>query len=284
MENKPELFKGKVCVVTGAAGGIGLGISRQLLLRGATVYMSDRAEKKLQDSAEFLANYGNKLYPKLLDVTDYDAFRSFIAEVEEKEPIDFIFNNAGLGWSDFFGSESIDNIRKVLDVNLYGVIHGVKAVLPYMLKRESGHIVNIASVAAIVPLPLQSVYVASKCAVRGLTECLRYELEPFKIKVTVVCPAAVATEIFGDPKNIPADAISIDQAGVEILDGIVEGKIMLPIVDWARMVYRNTTENPAANEEALHQLFHNFLTNFGLTMKDFHDMYIQKTLQKLKEE
>jgi len=95
----------------------------------------------------------------------------------------------------------MDNIRKVIDANMYGVIHGVKAVLPHMLKRESGHIVNIASVAAIVPLPLQSVYVAGKCAVRGLTECLRYELAPFNVKVTVVCPAEVATEIFGDPKT-----------------------------------------------------------------------------------
>ena len=68
----------------------------------------------------------------------------------------------------------------------------------------------------IIPLPLQSVYVASKCAVRGLTECLRYELAPFNVKVTVVCPAEVATEIFGDPKNIPPGAISIDQAGIEI--------------------------------------------------------------------
>jgi short-subunit dehydrogenase len=277
MEKKSELFKGKVCVVTGAGGGIGLGITRQLLLRGATVFMSDREEKKLLASAESLAGYGNKVHTKRLDVTDYDAFRSFIAQIEKKEPIDYIFNNAGLGWSGFFSAESIENIKKVLDVNIYGVIHGVKAVLPYMLKRESGHIVNIASVAAIVPLPLQSVYVATKCAVRGLTECLRYELEPFKIKVTVVCPAGVATDIFGDPKNIPADAISIDQAGVEILDGIEQGKIMLPIVDWARAVYRNTTENPEANEQMMHQLFQNTLTTADKTVQQFHDLYIAET-------
>jgi NADP-dependent 3-hydroxy acid dehydrogenase YdfG len=277
MKEKSDLFKGKVCVVTGAGGGIGLGITRQLLSRGATVYMADYAEKKLLSSGESLADYGNKVHTGLLDVTDYDAFRSFIAQIEEKEPVDYIFNNAGLGWSGFFGTETIDNIRKVLDTNLYGVIHGVKAVLPYMLKRESGHIVNIASVAAIAPLPLQSVYVASKCAVRGLTECLRFELEPFKIKVTVVCPAGVATEIFGDPNNIPPDAISIDQAGIEILDGIEQGKIVLPIVDWARGVYRNVTENPAANEQAMRQLFQSNLTSQGMTVKQFHDKIIAET-------
>jgi NAD(P)-dependent dehydrogenase (short-subunit alcohol dehydrogenase family) len=277
MEERPELFKGKVCVVTGAGGGIGLGITRQLLLRGATVYMADHAEKKLLAAGESLADYGNNVYTERLDVTDYDAFRSFIARVEKKEPIDYIFNNAGVGWGGFFGAENMENIRKVLDVNLYGVIHGVKAVLPYMLKRESGHIVNIASVAAVTPLPLQSVYVASKCAVRGLTECLRFELEPFKIKVTVVCPGAVATEIFRDPKNIPSEAISIDQAGVEILEGIEQGKIVLPIEDWARGAYRDVTENPAANEQAMRQVFLDTLARDGMTVTQFHDKFIEET-------
>jgi len=156
------------------------------------------------------------------------------------------------------------------------VIHGVKAVLPYMLKREGGHIVNIASLAAIIPLPLQSVYVASKCAVRGLTECLRYELAPFNVKVTVVCPAEVATEIFGDPKNIPPDAISIDKAGIEILDGIEQGMIMLPIVDTARRIYRNTTENPEENEQFLQQMFNHTLTSSSMTVKQFRDRVIKE--------
>lgn len=99
------------------------------------MYIVDRAEKKLLAAGESLADYGNKVHTEWLDVTDYDAFRSFIARVEEKEPIDYIFDNAGVGWGGFFGAETIDNIRKVLDVNLYGVIHGVKAALPYMLKR-----------------------------------------------------------------------------------------------------------------------------------------------------
>jgi NADP-dependent 3-hydroxy acid dehydrogenase YdfG len=274
MEEKQELFKDKVCVVTGAGSGIGLGITRQLLLRGATVYMVGRTEKKILAAGESLVEYGDKVHAERLDVTDYDAFRSFIARVEEKEPVDYIFNNAGVGWGGFFGAESMDNIKRVLDANLYGVIHGVKAVLPYMVKRESGHIVNVASVAAIVPLPLQSVYVASKYAVRGLTECLRYELDPFKVKVTVVCPAEVATEIFGDPKNVPPDAISIDQAGIEILDGIEQGKLLLPIVDTARRIYRDTTENPAANEQFLHQMFNDTLAGNGMTVKQFHDKVI----------
>jgi len=276
MKNGNELFRDKVCVVTGAGSGIGLGITRQLLLRGATVYMVGRTEKKILAAGESLTEFGDKVHAEQLNVTDDDAFRSFIARVEKTHPVDYIFNNAGVGWGGFFATESIDNIRKVIDANLYGVIHGIQAVLPYMLKRESGHIVNIASLATIVPLPLQSVYVASKCAVRGLTECLRYELAPFNIKVTVVCPAEVATEIFGDPKNIPPGAISIDQAGIEILDGIEQGKIVLPIVDTARRIYRDTKENPEANEQFLLQMFNHTLTGGGMTVKQFHDRVIEQ--------
>lgn len=276
MEDRNNFFKDKVCVVTGAGSGIGLGITRQLLLKGATVYMVGRTEKKILEAGKSLSQYGGKVHAEQLDVTDYDAFRSFIARVEKTQHIDYIFNNAGVGWGGFFAAENMDNIRKVIDANLYGVIHGVKAVLPYMLKRKSGHIVNVASVAAIVPLPLQSVYVASKCAVRGLTECLRFELAPFNIKVTVVCPAEVATEIFGDPKNIPPDAISIDQAGIEILDGIEQEKIVLPIVDTARRIYRNATENPAANEQFLQEMFDHTLTSGGMTLKQFHDRTIEQ--------
>jgi len=90
----------------------------------------------------------------------------------------------------------------------------------------------------------------------------------------VVCPAEVATEIFGDPKNVPPDAISIDQAGIEILDGIEQGKLLLPIVDTARRIYRDTTENPAANEQFLHQMFNDTLAGNGMTVKQFHDKVI----------
>ncbi|HOQ40576.1 MAG TPA: SDR family NAD(P)-dependent oxidoreductase, partial [Smithellaceae bacterium] len=124
MKNGNELFRDKVCVVTGAGSGIGLGITRQLLLRGATVYMVGRTEKKILAAGESLTEFGDKVHAEQLNVTDDDAFRSFIARVEKTHPVDYIFNNAGVGWGGFFATESIDNIRKVIDANLYGVIHG----------------------------------------------------------------------------------------------------------------------------------------------------------------
>lgn len=240
-----DLFDGKTCVVTGASTGIGLGLSRQLLARGATVWMCSRTPANIRAAGESLARYGDRVRWQVLDVRDAELVRNYVDHIGARGPIDYLFNNAGVGYTGILAEQDLEAWKTILDCNLYGVVHGVMAVLPHMLRQGSGHIVNTASVAGLVPLPYQSIYCASKYAVVGLSESLRYELEKDNVKVSVVCPAAVATQIFKRALDysihedwpVPPEAISIDQAGIEILEGLEKGMAILPIVDFAREMH-----------------------------------------------
>jgi short-subunit dehydrogenase len=146
--------------------------------------------------------------------------------------------------------------EEVFACNLYGVVYGTMAAVPIMLRQGGGHIVNTASVAGIVPLPYQSIYCATKYAVVGFSESLRYELADKNICVTVVCPGAVDTMIFKrgidykiyDFLKVPPEAISPEQAADEILEGVEANRGILPITDFARQCYRDIQENPASND------------------------------------
>lgn len=240
-----NIFDGRICVVTGASTGIGFGLSRQLLKRGATVWMFSRTEANIRTAGESLKEYEGRVHWQVLDVRDYGAVRNCIDGIAAQGPIDYLFNNAGVGYTGILAQQDLQAWKTILDCNLYGVIHGITAVLPHMLRQGSGHIVNTASVAGLVPLPYQSIYCASKYAVVGLSESLRYELEKDNIKVSVVCPAAVATQIFKRALDysihenwpVPPEAISIDQAGIEIIEALEKGMGILPIVDFAREMY-----------------------------------------------
>lgn len=268
METKGDLFRGKVCVVTGAGSGIGLGLSRQLLLRGATVWMSGRAQEKILAAGESLAEHGERVHAEAVNVTDYGAVKAYVDRIAAQGPIDYLFNNAGVGFGGLLVQQDMSVWKRVVDTNLYGVAHGVMAALPHLIRQGYGHIVNTASVAGLVPLPFQSIYVATKYAVVGLSESLRYELEPFNVKVTVVCPAAVATDIFGGEENIPAEAISIDQAGIEIIEGLEKGMNILPIVDFARDCYRDISADPAANDARMRWMAEDARKTLGLSVED----------------
>ena len=193
---------------------------------------------------------------------DEKAVREYITAIAEKGPIDYMFSNAGVGMKMPFTKVDLKTWETVLSVDLFGVVHCVQTVVPIMLKQGHGHIVNTSSVAGIAPIPYQTVYCAAKYAVLGFSESLRYELEPYNIKVTVICPAAVATQIFQRTLDyevhsdmpLPEEAITIDQAALEILEGVEAGRGILPITNWAREVYESISTDPAMNDARMRWL------------------------------
>jgi len=257
-----NMFEGKVCIITGSSSGIGLGLAKELLKRGAVVYMSgwrETSRENLRTTAELLEKYLEKSFSQELDVRDEKAVTEYIASIAAKGPIDYMFGNAGVAMQMPFASVDLSTWEKIFSVDLYGVVYCVQTVVPVMLKQGHGHIINTASVAGIVPLPYQTVYCAAKYAVVGFSESLRYELEPYNIKVTVVCPGAVATQIFQrdidykvhEELATPEEALTIDQAALEILEGVEAGSGILPITDFARAMYENIRINPAQNDTVM---------------------------------
>ena len=268
-----DTFEGKVCIITGSSSGIGMGLAKELLKRGAVVYMSGWSETNkeyLQTTVKLLEKYPQKAFSQELDVRDERAVREYITAIAEKGPVDYMFSNAGVGMMLPFTKVDLKTWETVLNVDLYGVVHCVQTVVPIMLKQGHGHIVNTSSVAGIAPLPYQTVYCAAKYAVLGFSESLRYELEPYNIKVTVICPAAVATQIFQRTLDyevhsdtpLPEEAITIDQAALEILEGVEAGRGILPITNWAREVYESISTDPAMNDARMRWLANRTRENF----------------------
>ncbi len=259
MPANEEFFAGKVAVITGSSTGIGLGLSRQLLECGAEVYMSGRTPEHIAQAAESLRRFGDRVHAQVLDVRDEEATADYMDYVAARGSVDYLFCNAGVGYSGFYVDAEREDWNRIFDANVFGVVNSVHFMLPHLVRQGHGHISITSSVAGIAPLPYQTIYVASKYAVFGFARCLKYEMEEKNIQVSVICPGAVATEIFqrrpdylldrGLPPP-PPNAIDIDRAGREILDGIRNGQEIIPVNDDARQLYKALQEGDATTVEA----------------------------------
>lgn len=231
MENS-EYYKDKICIVTGANSGIGYVLSEELLKRGAIVYMAGRNPEKIKKAAEQLYPYRDRIHTVIVDVTKQDHVQKAIEDTaDEADRLDFLFNNAGVFKPMLFETATLEDWKFMLDTNLWSVIYGVHAALPIMMKQGSGHIVNTSSLAGLVPYPMQVIYDASKYAVVGLSESLRYEYAEKGIYFSVICPGDIATPIFskvidseGEGAKIPEEAYPVDKAASYSLDRVAEGK------------------------------------------------------------
>lgn len=185
----------RVIVITGASSGIGHHLAVTLAAQGAKVAAIARREDRLADLITGIENGGGtaKAYP--LDVSDLEAFRSTLAAIEKDlGPVDILINNAGYGRWSALADESIDDIEGVMRVNYFGVIYGMKLVLPGMLERQSGHIINVASIAGEYASPNLGPYCATKAAVIAVSQSAEAELQGTGVRISVVNPGPVKTE------------------------------------------------------------------------------------------
>ena len=220
MDSTSEYYQDKVAVVTGGASGIGLALAEMILSYGAKqVVLVDINDENLErETARLgLAHAGKVL--GLRDVTKEEDVQGMIREAAAPSGrIDILFNNAGAGLSGNFDKQTTEDWERAFALNFYGALYGIRVVLPIMRKQGGGHVVNIISGIAFMPMAQQTMYAATKAALNGLTLVLRYELWDENIRVTSATPGTTATSIWKAVEP-PPGAQSPKQSAHTILSG-----------------------------------------------------------------
>ena len=239
-----ETFKDKVAIVTGGAMGIGRTLCQELAARGAIVIVADLRFDSAEQVAGKLAEGGAKVCAAPLDVSHEPEVTALIEKTASNYGhLDYMFNNAGVAIGGDARDLSLEHWRRVFDVNLYGVVYGTIAAYRVMARQGSGHIVNTSSAAGLLPQPLNGAYCASKHAVVGLSRGLRIEGADLGVRVSVICPGYVATNIYENMilvnlpreetvRSLPIRPMSPVRAAHVILHGVSKNKpvIVLPLL------------------------------------------------------
>ena len=240
----------KVAIVTGGGGGIGRALCEQLAQTGTTVVVADIAPDAARAVAQQICQAAGLARPVPLDVSNADAVQHTVAEtVSEFGRLDFMFNNAGITKLGEVRDQPLDNWRRVVEVNLMGVVYGTDAAYRQMIRQGSGHIVNIASLAGLVPQPTSVPYTASKHAVVGLSTALRAEGADLGVRVSVVCPAFIRANMIHEGSVVGVRVADLDarraawlmptaeQAARAILRGVAHNREIIVYPFYARMLW-----------------------------------------------
>ena len=241
----PIDLAGASILVTGGAQGIGKAVATRLAARGAKVAIGDLDADLARATAAAIGGTGHAL-----DVRDPESFAAFVAEAEAAHgPVDVLVNNAGVMPNGAFLDLSEATNRMIMEVNVFGVIHGMRLVLPGMVARGRGHVCNIASLAGKIPLKGLAVYNASKFAVVGLTAATRLEHAATGVSIGAVLPSAVDTALASGIDFSPLPKVSperIAEAGEASISRRT-GEIPVPRYVGALTGVMNATPEPALN-------------------------------------
>ncbi|MGH3516529.1 MAG: SDR family NAD(P)-dependent oxidoreductase [Haloechinothrix sp.] len=226
-------FHGKTAIVTGAASGIGREIARQLADKGALVLVTDIAGQAAERVAADIAEHGGAATAMTVDVASRQHIQAAVDHVVAGHGrLDYMVNNAGVAIFGEVEVVSLDDWDTIIDVNLRGVAYGTTIAYRQMVKQGHGHIVNTASVAGLVPVPLQAHYCATKHAVVGMAKTLSVEAAEHGVAVTAFCPAFVESGMFdnstfhgtmagADARSlVPIRPLATDRAVARLLRGL----------------------------------------------------------------
>jgi NAD(P)-dependent dehydrogenase (short-subunit alcohol dehydrogenase family) len=219
---------GKVAVVTGGASGIGYALARRFAAEGARVVIGDIEEAALDRAVSELRDAGAEVEGVVTDVTDPAQMQALAAAaVDRFSGVHIFCNNAGVGGGGLAWEMPLSTWEWVIGVNLWGVIHGVRAFVPLLMQQTEAHIVNTASVAGLVAAPFMGPYNASKHAVVAISETLHHELalSAPHVKVSVLCPGWVNTKIAESARNRPEhlqEGAAPDPEAAALLRGFLE--------------------------------------------------------------
>jgi NADP-dependent 3-hydroxy acid dehydrogenase YdfG len=191
-------LKDKVVVITGAGSGIGRALAVNLAEQGARLAISDVDEEGLAETVVLAEKAGAEVRSDRLDVADRDAFETYAAAIAAHfGQVNVVVNNAGVALAGDFVDLDMKDIDWIIGVNFWGVVHGSRFFLPHLIESGDGHLVNISSLFGLISMPGQSMYNASKYAVRGMTEAIREEMliAGHQVGVTAVHPGGIKTAI-----------------------------------------------------------------------------------------
>jgi NAD(P)-dependent dehydrogenase (short-subunit alcohol dehydrogenase family) len=245
-------FRPQVSIVTGGASGIGLAIARELHARGGHVVLADLDEAKARAAA---ATMGERASAAVVDVADAAAVTALVdAVVADHGRLDVMVNNAGTAIGGLLEELEERHWAKAIDVNLRGVVNGVTAAYPHLRAQGSGHILNTASLAGLIPAPAMLPYTTTKHAVVGLSTALRAEAASQGVKVSVLCPGFVDTplldEVYAVPASLAGDAVrarvrmmqprflTAKVVGRRAVDGLAANKAVIPVGVFAHVAWR----------------------------------------------
>lgn len=207
-------FADRVVLVTGASAGIGRATALAFAAEGAKVAIVARTEARLVSLADDIKAAGGIALVVVADVADYGQVARMVETViASLGRVDILVNNAGIGLMGAVTETSPDDLKRVVDVNVYGLIWCTQAVLPDMIARKSGQIINVSSVVGKRAMPYMAGYCLSKFAVQAFSESLRIEVKPHNIDVIVICPTRTATE-FGDTPLMQQSQRRLDLNGM----------------------------------------------------------------------
>lgn len=225
-------FKGKRVLITGGAMGLGRLMAIRVLEEGAArVILWDINQEQLDKTAGELRGKGHTVDTRVVNVADLFAIKSAAtATLQEVGAIDLLFNNAGVVVGKDFVEHTHEEIERTINVNVLGVMHVARAFVPAMVAQRSGHVINIASAAGLMPVPRQSAYCPSKWACLAFSEILRIEMEEARtgVKVTTVCPSYINTGMFDGAKApLLTPILEPDYVVDRIVDAVKRDKILL---------------------------------------------------------
>ena len=232
----------KTLLITGASSGFGLALAQEALADGHRVVGTVRSE---QARAALEALAPGRALGRLLDVTDFAAIEPLVAEVEKTVgPLDVLVNSAGYGHEGILEESPLAEMRRQFDVNVFGAVAMMKAVLPYMRQRRRGHILNITSMGGFISMPGIAYYCGSKFALEGISEVVGKEVEGFGIAVTAVAPGSFRTDWAGrsmvrSPRSIadydalfdPVRQARQEKSGKQLGDPRKAARAMLEAID-----------------------------------------------------
>lgn len=259
-----DFYKNKVVVVTGAGSGMGREIAIQLSKAGASLALNDWNEKALGETTTFLGLDTKRLFTKAFDVGKKEEVYNFAVDVVNHfGQVDVVINNAGIALAPkTIDRTSYEDFEKVVNINMWGMIYGTKAFLPYLKERPSGSIANVSSVFGMMGYPSQGPYVTTKFAIRGFTETLRIELVNTNITVSSIHPGGIKTNIVRNIDQIDQEQkdemakgfeevapTTASEAATIILKGIAQKKARILIGKDARSIDRFTRIFPSTYEK-----------------------------------